>query len=288
MASTGKATRVMWNGTVRALPLKEQLRAAAIAGCDALTVTPSDYVSWLAKSVSTRDILREADDAGVKITHLDPFVRWVDHWQPDFPAEQFPTDPIAFEADDFFRFADALEVTSFTAWAAFPKGRYELPALIDAFSRMCERASRYGLRCDLEFIPVFGVPDLKTGWAIVDGVGAANSGLVIDLWHYMRGGRDDALLRTIPGDKITAVQLCDATADLPAGMSLIEDGLNNRRAPGEGDFPVDEIVQVLRATGGLNNVGLEIFSPRFDAMPAEEIGKISRHILDPILPQHGA
>ena len=37
------AKRIMWNGTVRALPLKEQLRAAAIAGCHALSVTPSDY-----------------------------------------------------------------------------------------------------------------------------------------------------------------------------------------------------------------------------------------------------
>jgi hypothetical protein len=31
----------MWNGAVRALPLKKRLRAAAIADCQALSVTPA-------------------------------------------------------------------------------------------------------------------------------------------------------------------------------------------------------------------------------------------------------
>ena len=275
--------RVMWNGTVRALSLKDQLCAAAISRCDELTITPSDYLKWLGSCIPTRDIKAMAADAGVRIMHLDPLVRWVDDWRPDIPRDQFPTDPIAFDADDFFRMAAALEATSFTAWAAFPAGRYGLPALVDAFGALCRRAASEGLRCDLEFIPVFGVPDLKTAWAIVDGAGATNSGLVLDLWHYMRGGRDDQLLASIPGDRITAVQLCDATAELPLGMPLVEDGLNNRRVPGEGDFPVDEVVEVLRTSGGLNNVGLEVFSPRFDAMSAEAIGTLSGDVLDRVL-----
>jgi 4-hydroxyphenylpyruvate dioxygenase len=270
--------RIMWNGTVRALPLADQLRATSLAACDALSVTPSDYVKWLGTNLSTREMLAMADDAGVRITHLDPFVRWIDEWAPDLP--DFPTDAIAFEADDFFRMAAALEVESFTAWAGFPAGRYQTNQLIDAFGELCRRAAVEGLRCDLEFIPVFGIRDLRIAWAIVEGAGAANSGIVLDLWHYMRGGRDDALLRSIPGDRITAVQLCDATTALPAGMSLVEDGLNNRRAPGDGDFPVQEIIQVLRESGGLNNVGLEIFSPQFDAMSAEVIGSVCGRILD--------
>ena len=280
--------RIMWNGAVRALPLEAQIKATVIAGCEALTVTPSDYVRWLSTSVTTNDIKSMAADAGIRITHLDPFVRWVENWKPDLPAEDFPTDPIAFDADDFFRMAGALEVESFTAWAGFPAGRYELPQLIDAFGALCDRAATEGLRCDLEFIPVFGIPDLKTGWAIVDGAGASNSGVVLDMWHYMRGGRDDALLASIPGDKITAVQLCDATAEVPKGMALAEDGLNNRRSPGEGDFPIGEIVEVLRNSGGLNNVGLEIFSPRFDAMSAEAIGETCRRVLDETLGGGGA
>jgi sugar phosphate isomerase/epimerase len=78
--------------------------------------------------------------------------------------------------------------------------------------------------------------------SVVDRAGASNSGIVLDLWHYMRGGRDDALLRSIPGKKITGVQLCDATAKVPDATSLVFDGLNNRRAPGDGEFPIGGIL----------------------------------------------
>jgi sugar phosphate isomerase/epimerase len=100
----------------------------------------------------------------------------------------------------------------------------------------------------------------------------------------MRGGRDGALLRSIPGDKITGVQLCDATAKVPDGMSLAFDGLNNRRAPGDGEFPIAEILQVLRENGGLNIVGPEIFSLEFDRMSAGAIGEKSRAILGQATP----
>jgi hypothetical protein len=54
----------------------------------------------------------------------------------------------------------------------------------------------------------------------------------------MRSGPDEALLRSIPGEKITAVQLCDATAEVSPGMSLAYDGLSNRVTLGEGTFPI--------------------------------------------------
>ena len=278
-----QATRMMWNGTVRALPLKQQLHAASVAGCTALSATPGDYNRWLGGGVSTRDMLAMADDAGVRTTHLDPFVRWIDRWRPELPGEDFPTDWLAFEADDFFRMAAALRVESFTAWGGFPVGTYDTAQLTDAFGALCRRADQEGLRCGLEFIPVFGIPDLRTAWDIVRGAAAVNGGIIFDFWHYMRGGRDDALLRSIPGGKIMAVQLCDATAEVPGGMSLAFDGLNNRRLPGDGDFPIDEIVSVLRESDGFHNVGLEVFSLQFDAMSAQAIGEVSRRSLDQML-----
>ena len=206
-----------------------------LQGCEALSITPSDYVTWLAHSVSTRDMTATAADAGVALTHLDPLVRWIDGWQPELPeGEAFPVDTVGFDGDDFFRIAGALGVQSFTAWAGFPKGRHALAQITDAFGALCRRAAHEGLRCDLEFIPVFGIPDLRTAWDIISQVGASNSGIVLDLWHYVRSGPDTALLSAIPGSRITAVQLCDASLALPTGMSLATDGLTNRQMPGDG------------------------------------------------------
>jgi sugar phosphate isomerase/epimerase len=265
--------RVMWNGTVRALPLAEQLHATQLAGCEALTLTPSDYVTWLAHSISTRDMCAMAADAGVAITHLDPLVRWTDAWRPELPGDEaFPVDIVGFDLDDFFSMAGALEVQSFIAWAGFARGRYTRAQIVDAFGNLCRRAAIEGLRCDLEFMPVFGIPDLQTAWDIISQVGAPNSGIVLDLWHYVRSGLDPALLSTIPGECITAVQLCDASLTLPAGTSLAADGLTNRQMPGDGEFPIADILATLQATGGLNNCGIELFSPHNDRLSADAIG----------------
>ncbi|WP_275466536.1 hypothetical protein [Streptomyces noursei] len=57
--------RVMWNGTVRSLSLADQLLAAQTAGCEALSITPSDYNRWLGTGISTREMRGMAADAGV-------------------------------------------------------------------------------------------------------------------------------------------------------------------------------------------------------------------------------
>ena len=50
-----QATRNIWNGTAQSLPLKERLRAAAIAGDQGRSVTPSVYNRWLGASTCLKD-----------------------------------------------------------------------------------------------------------------------------------------------------------------------------------------------------------------------------------------
>ena len=271
--------RVMWNATVKTKPFHDQLRAAQIAGCSALSVTPSDYNRWLGSGVSTHDLKRMAADYGIEISHLDPFVRWVDDWKPSAPGVDFPTNSVAFDADDFFRMADALGTGTFTAWGGFPDGRYSTQQVVDSFGALCDRAARHGMQCGLEFIPLWEVGTLKKAWEVVSLAGARNGGIVLDMWHYFRGTPDDALLASIPGSKIFAVQLCDAPKQLPRGMTLAQEGLGGRLLPGSGDFPIGPVIDVLREKNGLNNVGLEIFSDEIDAMDTQTVGRIAKDLM---------
>jgi 4-hydroxyphenylpyruvate dioxygenase len=273
----------MWNGTVRSLSFAEQLRATSLAGCQAMSVTPYGYTQWLTQGFSNQDLLSMASDIGVRLFHLDPLIRWVANWKPDLPEHVFPYHALSFTEDEFFGIADALGVESFSVWGAFPEGAISFSEIVDAFGSLCARASNRGLRCDLEFLPMYGIRTLEAAWRIVEAAGAANSGLVFDCWHYFRGRQDDALLQSIPGSRITAVQLADAAAVAPAGVPLIRDGQTSRRLPGEGDFRIADIIHILRATGGLNTVGLEIFSTTFDDMSADEIGAACRRSLATVL-----
>ena len=72
---------------------------------------------------------------------------------------------------------------------------------------------------------------------------------------------NDELLRSIPGHWITGVQINDGAAKPPPGRDPLEDTANHRKTPGKGEFRVRELVALLRESGGLNNLGLEVFSP---------------------------
>ncbi|MEU4932547.1 hypothetical protein AB0G54_39650 [Streptomyces yokosukanensis] len=55
-----------------------------------------------------------------------------------------------------------------------------------------------------------GNPDLRSPDDVIRAAAAADSGIVFDLRHHMRDGRDDAPPETTPGDSNTAVRLRDA------------------------------------------------------------------------------
>jgi sugar phosphate isomerase/epimerase len=270
---------VMYNATVRALPFTEQCRATALAGCSALTLTPTDYLKFLSGGMSTREMRAVAADNGIALTHLDPFARWTPKWQPTHHKGFYDLALVAYDIDDFLRMAEALQCRSFTAIGTHYPGSLGVAELTDHFGALCERARGSGLRVDLEFVPFWGINTLELAWQIVQGAGAANSGIMFDIWHHRRSHSSDELLKKIPGSRITGVQLNDGDAEVPDGVSVFEDCLFRRRPPGEGAFRVSEVVAILRAIGGLNNVGPEVFSSDFDQMSAEQIATRCRESL---------
>lgn len=265
-----KDTFLLWQGTMRELPLDAQLRIARDTGFGKISITPLHTRKWMAKGLSARDMLAMADDHGVKLAHLDPLTRWAPKWVPDNVDPGFHPF-LGFEVDDFLDLAEQMQVESMSTICCFPAGTVNRPQLTEAFAAICALAGARGIRCDLEFIPFWGLFDLNMAWQTVRDSGAKDAGIVFDYWHFMRGNPDMDLLRSIPGNRISCVQLADAGATYPEDRSAVDDCLNHRVPCGDGNFPVSEITQALAEIGGLNNVGPEIFSSRFDAMSEAEI-----------------
>lgn len=188
--------------------------------------------------------------------------------------------------DRFFSLCEAVGAKYMSLNATFPLGAMPLDEITGHYARICARAADHGLLCDLEFIPLWGVPTLEMAWEIVKGSGARNGGLVIDTWHVVRGGSDIGLLRHIPGSMIHCVQLNDGPLSLPEGRT-IKDDCYDRKFPGDGEFPNVEIVKILAETGGLNQVGPEVFSPILKSLSSAEVGELSRASVEKILHSAG-
>ena len=139
----------------------------------------------------------------------------------------------------------------------------------EGFAALCDEAAEHGLRVALEFFPFSNVPDLATSWSIVSQADRPNGGLVLDIWHYVRSGRDDDLLARIPPERIYTVQLSDGPAT--AADDLAAEAMYGRLLPGKGEFGVAAFVSRLDTMGVRAPCGPELYSPSFDQRPVAAV-----------------
>lgn len=267
------------------LPLDEKLRATQIAGYPALSLMPIELEQMAAAGIPPKEVRKRAEGAGIAISRLDPLNTWPRIWRPDNMDEAYIAS-VDTPADRFFPLCEAVGATFMSLNATFPLNSMPLDEITEHYARICRRAADHGITCDLEFIPLWGVPTLDMAWAIVQDSGAANGGLVFDTWHFVRGGSRMADLEAIPGDKIHCLQLNDGPVTLPPGVS-IKDNCYDRKFPGDGQFPNAQIVRVLAKSGVLNQVGPEVFSPMLKTMSAEEVGRVTRQTVQAVLEETG-
>jgi sugar phosphate isomerase/epimerase len=285
MPVTANST-VMNFSNVAHLSLHDKLRASRSADCAALSQMPIEIDRLEAAGILPAEVRKRAADQGVHIVRLDPLNTWPRIWLPDnMDAAYVAT--VNTGKERVFELARILGCTHISLNATFPLNSMSLDEITSHYANICRDAAEHGLICDLEFIPLWGVPTLAMAWDIVRGSGAANGGLVVDTWHVVRGGSDIAMLADIPGHMIHCVQLNDGPLVLPPGVT-IKDDCYDRKFPGDGNFPNVAMVEILARTGGLNGVGAEVFSPILNAMSAEQVGTISRDSVNAVLAQASA
>ncbi|MDX2233499.1 MAG: sugar phosphate isomerase/epimerase family protein [Hyphomonadaceae bacterium] len=263
--------RVLWAANVRTKSLEDRLAAAQAGGFSHMSLFPIDWRTWRSGGSTASTMRAKIRDAGIRILAIDPFVQWSpgfaipDGYEADYRSF------IDFSEDDIFRTAEEAEAEAINCVEGLG-APHPVTALVDAFGAFADRAHARGLRVTFEFMPISSVPALKDGWAIVSGADRPNAGLCFDTWHYFRSGADDALLRTIPGDKVFEVQLADGLTALQA-PTLTEDLLRYRRLPGEGEMDIRGVVSTLKSIGAWTSVGPEVFADAMDARDAVDAGR---------------
>ena len=147
----------------------------------------------------------------------------------------------------------------------------ELPRLTEAFAELCaEAAEHHDAKMVYEFMPPdVNVRDLGTALALVEGTGAKNGGLAIDTWHLAKLGIPSAELTRIPVGYLSWVELSDGQWENMADP--IDEVINHRKLPGEGEFPIREYVAACRQAGYAGPWGVEVLSEELRNLPIEQI-----------------
>ena len=142
--------------------------------------------------------------------------------------------------------------------------------LAEAFGELCEDAARHtDARVVYEFMPFdVNVNTLDAALSLVEQAAPGNGGLAIDTWHMSKLGISPDDLRRIPPQYLSWVELSDGRYQNME--DLVDETVNHRRLPGEGEFDLPGYVDACRTVGYQGPWGVEVLSAELRSLPIEE------------------
>ena len=241
---------------------RERCAEAARVGFTGLGLWHADIEHQL-ETRTLQEMKEIFDDAG--LTYL----------QVEFLADFFvdPGEPARSESDQRRRML-------FDTAAAFgahhikvgniPGTPCELGKLTEAFAELCQDAAKHtDAQVVYEFMPFdVNVNTLDAALQLIQDADKRNGGLAIDTWHMGKLGIEPDDLKRIPLEYLTWVELSDGQRqDMD---DLVDETVNHRRLPGEGEFDIPAYVEVCQTIGYDGPWGVEVLSEALRSLPIEE------------------
>ena len=119
--------------------------------------------------------------------------------------------------------------------------------IVRRFTAFADLAAEFSIAANIEFLPFcIGVPDLASAVRVAQAIRRPNAGIVIDFLHAVRAGATAADIARVPSSLIGHVQVCDGPVSVGTEGLLMEAG-TNRQLPGDGAFPVADMLAALPA-----------------------------------------
>jgi sugar phosphate isomerase/epimerase len=238
---------------------KDRVEAVARAGFKGFGIWHADLDHVLQRR-SLKEMKQILDDNG--ITHIE--LEFLTDWFMD--GEKKKKSNIQKEA--LLTAAEVLGARHIKV-GDFERQITPMPRLIEAFAALCEDAADRGARIGFELMPFAMLDSLKDSLTMVEGAGAQNGGIVLDLWHLVKLGTPYEEVSRIPLKYLTSVELNDGTFKAP--WSLHEDTINHRRLCGEGEFDIRGFVESVQKTGYRGPWGIEVLSEELRKKSLKEI-----------------
>lgn len=172
------------------------------------------------------------------------------------------------ERTDMLRFVEGLGANVFKVGPQENDSPWELEHWGKEFATLCSQAGGVGARLAIEFLPWANIDTLSVANRLIDAAGHPNGGMIVDVWHIERVGTAHEEVAATAPERIVAVELSDAAADMVGGWNV--DTADNRRYCGDGVFRLLSLVAALRQAGFAGPWGVEILSTEHRALPLPE------------------
>ena len=245
-------------------PFIERAQAAAEAGYRGLGFGSPD-LNHLLQDISFSEISTILDDLGLVHRELEVLVDWF----ADDERRQLSDQQRLF----LLSAAEKLNARHIKVGGDLTGSTWSMDLMIEEFALLCDQAAEAGTAITIELFPTSNLADLQTGRAVVEGAGRRNGGLLLDIWHMVRGNIQMGAIASLPPHLINHVELDDGP--LFPTKAFLPETLDNRLLPGEGEFPLAEFLGALRRCGYGGLYGVEILSDRFRQMPVREAARES-------------
>jgi sugar phosphate isomerase/epimerase len=263
--------------SIREAPLIERLAAALGNGYSGIAIR--------------HDHIAELDEAGVDVGALmaDARARGLEHvmieslnsWYDFTPPRRIALPGLELSLDDLLAASARIGSRDLNVTAILRSPTETTDSLVEKFAAVCDRCARDGVSVHLEFVVGTLVGTLADAWEIVRRADRPNGGILFDTWHFFRTDPDMALLATIPGHRITAIQLDDGQAGMVE--SVFADAMYHRLPPGDGVFDLTAVIRILDAAGAGALAGPEVLSSAFDHMPLARAAAIVGDAFDRVV-----
>jgi sugar phosphate isomerase/epimerase len=151
-----------------------------------------------------------------------------------------------------------------------PETPCELDRLIEEYAALCDDAAQHtDAKVAYEIIPFDpNVRTLEDGLRLVTEADRSNGGLAIDTWHMAKLRIEPEELARIPAGQIAWVELSDGAVEYMDDP--IDEVINHRKLPGEGEFDIPGYIEGLREAGYPGPWGVEVLSEELRNLPIEE------------------
>lgn len=257
---------ILCSGMLLGHPLRAKIRAAAEAGYAGITLWPDDVTQAHGEGLSDADIRKLLDDHGQVVVDMDPLLDWTPEARPKPGEAAVAVTP----ESEFYAIAEAFGARSLNVVQGFGQS-LDLDRAAEDLAGVCDRAREHGLVVTVEFLPWSGIPNAAVALDLVRRTGRPNATILVDSWHWFRGGADLPMLQSVPGPLVGSVQLNDAPAT--ASENLMTESMLGRLMPGDGVIPLVEVVKTLDQIGSRAPIGVEVFHETHARLGAGDVAR---------------